>query len=192
MRERPLPAEEAALWARVAATVTPLGGVPAAIPPLATSTLVVPAKAGTPLPSPRLPEAGSPPARGRRGTGGEAKAKPVPPPDTLDGGWDRRLRRGVVVPDRSIDLHGHTLATAQAALEHALACALADGARVLLVVTGKPPRERDGRRGLIRASIFDWLGHSRHGSHIAAVRNAHPRHGGMGALYLILRRKRGG
>ncbi len=109
----------------------------------------------------------------------------------MDGGWDRRLRRGAVLPDRTIDLHGHTLATAHAALDHALARAIADDVRVLLVVTGKPPRPDDKRRGLIRASIGDWIAHSGHASRIAAVRNAHPRHGGAGALYLILRRKRG-
>ncbi|WP_317629326.1 Smr/MutS family protein [Sphingomonas nostoxanthinifaciens] len=114
------------------------------------------------------------------------------PANTLDGGWDRRLQRGAVLPDRSIDLHGHTLDGAHAALEAALADAIADEVRVLLVVTGKPPRGSETRRGLIRANIDNWLAHSRHRSLIAAIRNAHPRHGGTGALYLILRRRRGG
>ena len=39
-------------------------------------------------------------------------------------------------------------------------------------------------------SIADWLAHSRHAPMIAAVRNAHPRDGGAGALYVVLRRKR--
>jgi DNA-nicking Smr family endonuclease len=188
MPDRPLPAEEAALWARVAATVTPLAAAaPASVRCEPVADLP---QASRPAAVPDQPEPGGKEQRRLRPSRAAA-AKPAPPTDTLDGGWDRRLRRGVVVPDRSIDLHGHTLATAQTALEQALAQAVADGARVLLVVTGKPPRERDGRRGLIRASIFDWLGHSRHAAHIAAVRNAHPRHGGLGALYLILRRRRG-
>ncbi|HWI85534.1 MAG TPA: Smr/MutS family protein [Sphingomonas sp.] len=111
--------------------------------------------------------------------------------DTLDGGWDRRLRQGSVAPERTIDLHGHTLTSAQAALEQALARAVADDVRLLLVITGKPPRAEDKRRGLIRASIGDWLGGSGYRDRIAAVRHAHPRHGGAGALYLILRRRRG-
>jgi DNA-nicking Smr family endonuclease len=115
----------------------------------------------------------------------------TPPTDTLDGGWDRRIRRGIVQPDRTIDLHGHTLATAHGALEHALARAVAEDVRVLLVVTGKPPKPDSRGRGLIRASIGDWLGTSAYRDRIAAVRNAHPRHGGAGALYVILRRKRG-
>jgi DNA-nicking Smr family endonuclease len=111
--------------------------------------------------------------------------------DTLDGGWDRRLRRGTVVPDRSIDLHGHTLSSAHHLLDQSLERAVAEGVRVLLIVTGKPPRDpAPHRRGLIRASIGDWLAASRHAGRIAAVRNAHPRHGGTGALYVILRRER--
>jgi len=117
-------------------------------------------------------------------------AKKKGPGETLDGHWDRRLRQGSVAPERSIDLHGHTLATAHAALDHALERAIADDVRLLLVVTGRPPRAGETRRGLIRAQIGDWLAASRHRGRIAAIRNAHPRHGGAGALYLILRRRR--
>lgn len=125
-------------------------------------------------------------------TNGTSKSKVVPG-ETLDGGWDRRLKRGSVSPERTLDLHGHTLATAHAALEFGLEQAIADDVRTLLLITGRAPR--DGapppRRGLIRASIGDWLAGSRHAGRIAAIRNAHPRHGGAGALYLILRRRRG-
>jgi DNA-nicking Smr family endonuclease len=172
-----LSAEERALWARVAATIKPLAGktvdmaeILSATPPSIVRRKPV-ARAATPSTPARLIEA--------------------PPPDTLDGGWDRRLRQGAVSPDRTIDLHGHTLATAHAALEQALARAVTDDVRILLVVTGKPPRPEAKGRGLIRASIGDWLGTSGYRDRIAAVRHAHPRHGGTGALYLILRRKRG-
>jgi DNA-nicking Smr family endonuclease len=115
------------------------------------------------------------------------------PGTTLDGGWDKRLSRGMVIPDWSIDLHGHTLASAHALLDHGLGQAIARGDRVVLLVTGKPPRpesERPHARGAIRAAIADWLGSSRHADAIAAVRGAHPRHGGAGALYIVLRRGR--
>jgi DNA-nicking Smr family endonuclease len=115
------------------------------------------------------------------------------PGQTLDGGWDRRLSRGAVMPDSSIDLHGHTLDGAYRALDAALDRAIARGDRVLLLVTGKPPRpdsERPHARGRIRAAVGDWLAASRHADRIAAVRGAHPRHGGAGALYIVLRRSR--
>jgi DNA-nicking Smr family endonuclease len=121
-------------------------------------------------------------------------APPRPKPGTtLDGSWDKQLSRGLVSPDRSIDLHGHNLASAHALLDSALEHAVRDGDRVLLLVTGKPPLPSSARphaRGAIRAAVGDWLAGSRHAGAIAAVRGAHPRHGGSGALYIILRRAR--
>ena len=49
---------------------------------------------------------------------------------------------------------------------------------------------RGNRRGAIRAKLLDWLAASRHASQIAAVRPAQPRHGGAGAVYVVLRRGR--
>jgi DNA-nicking Smr family endonuclease len=124
-------------------------------------------------------------------------AKPTPPKqrqpgDTLDGSWDRKLSRGLIRPDRTVDLHGHGLAHAHARLDFALSDAIAAGDRVILLITGRPQRDNPRMppvgRGVIRASIGDWIAASGHASRIAAIRNAHPRHGGAGALYIILRR----
>jgi DNA-nicking Smr family endonuclease len=120
---------------------------------------------------------------------GSNQAK-APPSNTLDGSWDRRLSRGLVQPDLAVDLHGHTLDTAYRTLDAGLEQAIARSARVLLLVTGKPRAPGSGR-GAIRAAVGDWLGASRHSSDIAAVRGAHLRHGGAGALYIILKRRRG-
>jgi DNA-nicking Smr family endonuclease len=113
----------------------------------------------------------------------------------LDGSWDRKLGQGVVSPDFTLDLHGHTLDSAHARLEHGITQATAQGARVLLLITGKPrPADeltaRGSRRGAIRAKVLDWLAAGSHASKIAAVRPAHPRHGGAGALYIVLKRGR--
>jgi DNA-nicking Smr family endonuclease len=173
MRRRLSP-EEQALWARVVATVRPLDG--AAPPP------APPEAAPAPVAKPRA-----------------VKAPPVPKPaplialgTTLDGSWDRRLSRGIVAPDVTVDLHGHNLATAYDLLDRRLDQAIAAGARVVLLITGKPPSDdrRPVARGAIRAAVGDWLHASRHAANIAAVRNAHPRHGGQGALYIVLRRPR--
>jgi hypothetical protein len=51
------------------------------------------------------------------------------------------------------------------------------------------PADRGTRRGAIRAKILDWLAASSHSDAIAAVRRAHRRHGGEGALYLVLKRR---
>ncbi|MGZ8350308.1 MAG: Smr/MutS family protein, partial [Allosphingosinicella sp.] len=114
------------------------------------------------------------------------------PGTTLDGGWDRRLGKGQVAPDLVVDLHGHSLAGAHDRLDRGLEEAVARGARLLLLITGKPPAgdRRPVVRGVIRAAVGDWLATSRHAGEIAAIRNAHPRHGGAGALYIVLRRRR--
>lgn len=122
----------------------------------------------------------------------------APPPkpatgNTLDGGWDRRLKAGSINPDRVLDLHGHNLDSAYGAIDLALERAIAGGERVVLLITGharagEPPVQR----GRIRAAVHDWLAASRHAPRIAAVRAAHPRHGGGGGLYIILRRSGAG
>ena len=99
---------------------------------------------------------------------------------------------GKVEPDRTLDLHGHSLDRAWEAIDRALERSIAAGDRVLLLITGherkgEPPLER----GRIRAAVHDWLAVSRHSSRIAAVRGAHRRHGGGGSLYIILRRELG-
>ena len=169
---RRLSADEERLWARVVASVRPLDGVAKPVPP------AEPAAAPPPVSRPR--EAAPPPPKQRPGPG-----------TTLDAGWDRRLARGLVAPDAVLDLHGHNLATAYDLLDRRLEQAIASGARLFLLVTGKlPGPERPVKRGAIRAAVGDWLGASRHAGEIAAVRNAHPRHGGQGALYIVLRRRR--
>lgn len=172
---RRLSAEERALWRKVVETVTPLG---AAAPPEAAEDV----EAAEPLPAP--PPA--PPAAAPR------PHRPAKPGTTLDATWDRRLARGLVSPDSVVDLHGHNLATAYDLLDRRLEQAIAAEDRLLLLITGKAPAEdrRPAARGAIRAAVGDWLAGSRHARAIAAVRNAHPRHGGAGALYIVLRRRR--
>jgi len=176
---RRLNPDEQALWDKVVASVRPLHSPAAA---LSQTSAPEPAAPARKLPRPRA----APP-----------KPAPAPPPPpapgtTLDATWDRRLSRGLVQPDAIVDLHGHNLANAYALLDERLDQAIAVGARLLLLVTGKPPAEgrRPVGRGAIRAAVGDWLQASRHAGSIAAVRNAHPRHGGAGALYIVLRRKR--
>jgi DNA-nicking Smr family endonuclease len=114
---------------------------------------------------------------------------PRPAGGTLDGSWDRKLTKGDVSPDRVIDLHGHTLDRAWDAIDLGLDRAISAGERVVLLITGHAPRgEPPIERGKIRAAVHDWLAVSRHARRIAAVRSAHPRHGGRGSLYVILRR----
>lgn len=193
---RNLSPDEAALWSRVMASVRPLRGVTAA--PRPTPVRAEPAVSKPALPVAGNKKTGAPTssvriAKESARSAAKTLAPLRTPANTLDGGWDRRLIRGVVTPDVTVDLHGHTLHSAHDMLDDALARAVARGDRVVLLVTGRPPRpesERPHARGAIRAAVGDWLAGSRHASQIAAVRGAHPRHGGAGALYLVLRRPR--
>lgn len=185
---RKLSAEEAALWAKVAQTVAPMAGrdVPRGVADDDTQA----APPGT-VPSRKPP----PPSPLRA-----AAAAPHPREDHrhraldrlgLDATWDRKLSRGIVAPDFTLDLHGATLDAAHGRLEQGLTLALAQGARVVLLVTGRdrPSENRQGR-GVIRRKFMDWLAAGPHASRIAAIRPAHPRHGGHGAVYIVLKRPR--
>lgn len=181
MVERRLSADEAALWARVMATVTPIA--PRRPAPATTDALPKPVPGVKRVVTPRRTAAPPP----------KSPAAPTAPGTTLDGGWDKKLLRGGVEIDATVDLHGHTMDSAYALLDAALQRSISHGDRVVLLVTGKPPRpesERPHSRGAIRAAVGDWLRASRHAGAIAAVRGAHPRHGGSGALYIVLRRPR--
>lgn len=191
---RGLSREEAELWSRVARTVKPL--VKAAKRP-ASEQLAV-AKPDNTAPPPRAKSAPRPASVMLR-TAPLPKApepkKAVPRPldrHGLDGSWERKLARAEVSPDFTLDLHGHSLEAAHSRLEHGLTQAVTLGARVVLVITGKPrpveAADRGGRRGAIRAKLLDWLAHGSHAQRIAAVRGAHPRHGGAGAVYVVLKR----
>lgn len=189
MTARRLTPDEAALWARVMAEVRPIASRAApALDDRPGATPPSPSRSGSPAPAPLAGLAAARPDRRI------APAKAIwTIANTLDGTWDRNLSRGLVAPDATVDLHGHTLASAHALLDVALDRAIRRGDRMILLVTGKPPRatsERPHARGAIRAAVSDWLSGSRHAGSIVAVRGAHPRHGGAGALYLVLRRSR--
>jgi DNA-nicking Smr family endonuclease len=185
------PPDGSALWQRVIETVKPLKGRKAAV-------------TGPRHCEERRDAAAQP--RSARGSGSLGSARDDEKkmaararqslPNTLDASWDRKLARGLVAPDLTIDLHGYTLSAAHAELEAGLTRAVSARARLILLITGRPPPPERSRldnplRGVIRASVGDWLHHSRYAAQIAAIRNAHPKHGGAGALYVILRRIKG-
>ena len=184
MTGRRLAPEEKLLWGRVMATVKPLHPAkPVATTPLA-DKIPTPPKANS-----AVTKIKSKPTSIMR----PVKAEAVKPAidNNLDSHWDRRFHKGVVSPDISVDLHGQGLATAYARLDHTLEQAIHQRMRVILLVTGNVrshDRASGQGRGAIAAVVRDWLAASRHASSISAVRGAHPRHGGGGALYIVLKR----
>jgi DNA-nicking Smr family endonuclease len=111
---------------------------------------------------------------------------------TFDRDVDRALARGRRVPEAKLDLHGMTLAAAERTVAQFLAESSEQGRRLVLIVTGKGLRLEGGRvfGGRIRAEFPGWLERPDNRARVAAVRVAHPRHGGSGAFYILLRRRR--
>jgi DNA-nicking Smr family endonuclease len=189
---RGLSPDEAALWRRVAETVTPLHPPKPKPPP--TPVAAPPIAAPVPAPMVRKIKGRVPPPRVAPTPAAAAPQRPLAA-DGLDATWDRKLARGSIQPDVTIDLHGMNLTMAHARLNGGIAQALAMGSRVVLLIAGKPrpPSESELRgetRGAIRAKLLDWLAAGPHASRIAAVRPAQPRHGGSGAVYIVLRKAR--
>ena len=133
--------------------------------------------------------------------------KPVrhsPPELTgLDRRTEQRLMRGKVEIDARIDLHGTGLESARMQLLGFLHRARAEGARLVLVITGKgaSPFSRHTlhgrdhfhspeREGLIRRRATEWFHEPEFRNLVSGFQPAHPRHGGGGAFYVKIRRVR--
>ncbi len=95
--------------------------------------------------------------------------------------------------DRRLDLHGLTQRQAHDALRGFIRAAQAEGARIVLVVTGKGAREGGdpfAERGVLRRVVPQWLKSTEFRPLVVAFETATIGHGGEGALYVRLRRPR--
>jgi DNA-nicking Smr family endonuclease len=108
----------------------------------------------------------------------------------LDRRTSQKLTRGLVTYEAKLDLHGTTSAR---------------GNRLVLVVTGKgaSPYARHTlhgdshyhvpeRQGRLRRLVADWFHEPEFRYLVTGFQPAHPRHGGGGAFYVRLRRRREG
>jgi DNA-nicking Smr family endonuclease len=183
-RKRSLSDEERALWDTVTRAVAPLrrrkvakaketveaGEVAAPLPAKPARNSV---KASV-LPVAPVPRSGPPPLAplGRR--------------------MRQKLARGSEDIDARIDLHGMTQADAHTALAHFLRRAQHNGARVVLVITGKGARGNDphAERGVLKRQVPLWLESSELRPLVIGFESATLGHGGAGALYVRVRRGR--
>ena len=218
-RRRALRDEERRLWEMVTDGVTPLdrGERRPADPPgdssgeTATASPPPPPAAAPPPSTPRAAaEAAAKPshtpskralagwaraaAQRSRDTAADAVMVPRPPSlAPIDDRTRRRLVRGAMAIDERLDLHGLTQEAAHAALRRFLVTARDRGARVVLVITGKG---RAGaafevhERGVLRRSVPHWLADPSLRDVVVGFEEAHLAHGGAGAIYVRLRRRR--
>ena len=108
----------------------------------------------------------------------------------VDRRTDDRLRRGQLDIDGRIDLHGLTQSAAHEALVRFLGDSQRAGRRCVLIITGKGAINQGG--GILRNVTPRWLAEPGLRRMIVAIHQAQPRHGGEGALYVLLKRRRGG
>lgn len=192
--------DDAALWDRLASTVTPHQK----------KNRIAPVEPGPPRRLSADPDDvdGTP-----RGKGGGPTAprivQPGPPPPPLPPrapaalshgaapGVDRRtavkLQRGLMPIDATLDLHGETRSEAQRSLSRFLQAQHAAGARCVLVITGKGLNqggEGDWTPGVLRTAVPDWLNQPPLRDLVLSFSYAQPKHGGAGALYVLLKRRR--
>jgi DNA-nicking Smr family endonuclease len=183
-RPRGPTSEELALWGKVAETVAPIARPrKAKAEPQPEDKPVAPSKATRPKP---------PPATAPYVPPQSLPAKGPPALAPLDKRTRSRLSRGVVAIDRRIDLHGLTQTAAEARLQRFLRAAQEEGARVVLVITGKGSdggQER-GERGVLRRMTPHWLASPDMREVVVGFEEAARGHGGSGALYVRIRRAR--
>ncbi len=178
--KRPLSEEERQLWEKVAQSAEPLEPRRA----VKTAPPAVKAAAKPEPPSPVRVPAAKPP-------------KPTTPaPGTIDQRTRTRLSRGSLDVDGRLDLHGLTQSAAHVRLRRFLEDGHAHGARLVLIITGKGGRAAEsefghGERGVLRRAVPLWLASAEMRHLVAGFDEAGRRHGGSGALYVHIRRKRG-
>jgi DNA-nicking Smr family endonuclease len=118
-----------------------------------------------------------------------------PDPIRMDSKNLDRLKKGKLVPEARLDLHGMTLAQAHPALIGFILKAHSNANRLVLVITGKGKIQTAAhlvpeQKGALKRQVPTWLSQAPVSSVIQHSTNAHSRHGGDGALYVYLRRMR--
>jgi DNA-nicking Smr family endonuclease len=99
-----------------------------------------------------------------------------------------RLKRGQHRIEARLDLHGLTQADAHRVLALFVRSAHEAGRRCVLVITGRGLGANGS--GVLKSALPRWLEEPELRRQILATSPARPCHGGAGALYLLLRRRR--
>jgi DNA-nicking Smr family endonuclease len=175
-RLRRLSDDEIALWLSVTKSVT--RRAEAVLPTLS-----------NPLAEPKA-EAAPPPNVLRQIAPKQGHAVELPRLAPLDRRLRQRLTRGQAGVDNVIDLHGLHQHEAHSALHRFLQRAQGDGAKLVLVVTGKGEGRSgdDYDGGVLRRAVPMWLRAADWRTLVVGFEEASRPHGGAGALYVRLRR----
>ena len=188
-KKRGLTPEELELWKKVTRQATPMHPLKTAptLPEIFEPTEVTPAP--RPIPDFKV---------GEKHTATAVPPLPVaprPPNIQMDQKAFGKLKRGKLKPESRIDLHGMTVARAHGVLNTFIQDSFARNLRLVLVITGKGKDRDEGGpipvpTGILKRQVPLWLGTMPLSAMVLEVAEAHLRHGGGGAYYVYLRRRR--
>ena len=194
MRRSRIPsADEAALWHNYVKDVAPLvrGPTPTPGPPRASQ----PSPPETPgdadaktLPTAPIVPIRAPAAAPRTFEKQVTRRADRTGPVDIDRRSWQRLHRGEMVVEARLDLHGLTQMVAYDHLAAFVDHAWRVGTRCILVITGRG----SGDVGILRTMTPRWLDEIPMRDKVLAYAQAKARHGGAGALYVLLKRQRVG
>lgn len=198
MSRRRIKPEELELWQQVARTAQRLRPeTPGRVSPLPPEPMIRNPRSAPP--TPRLEDfqigqraLGTPPAHDLLPGLSEGVATV---PVQMDKKAFQRMKRGKLLPEAKIDLHGMTMDRAHPALTGFILRSHAAGLRLVLVVTGKgKDRDTGGpipvRHGVLRHNVPQWLRMPPLAPLVLQITEAHLKHGGGGAYYVYLRRQK--
>ena len=118
---------------------------------------------------------------------------PVAPDETLSfvrgGIQDKlkiKLKKGLIPFELKLDLHGATVKVAAKELQYTIEHAYSAGMRCILVIHGRGLGSFDNKPAL-KTHVNYWL---RELPQVLAFHSAQPKHGGVGALYVLLKRQK--
>lgn len=107
----------------------------------------------------------------------------------IDYSTNKRIERGDYNIDGTLDLHGMIQEQAFNALTRFIAEKFNARKRLLLIIVGKG-KQSENKHGLLKELVPEWLNHPSIRPMIINVKIAAPKHGGSGALYILLKRIR--
>jgi DNA-nicking Smr family endonuclease len=182
MAKRTPSPEESELWRRAMQDARPLkrghrtAKKATATPPASPAEPPLPARPKRSLPPPPAPLPPKPPELELGRTAG------------VDKRLAERLKRGQLPVEAMLDLHGLTQQEAHRQLDGFLALSANAGRRCVLVITGKGVWRSES--GILKEMVPRWLNEAPNRARLLAIATAQPRHGGSGALYVLLKRRR--
>ena len=180
MAKKRLSEDDLALWQKVTAQTEPLARAKRPVP-RPKKPKPVAATAPEPAPSTPATAAPAPPARPTVTVTTAIVQSQAPDRRTAT-----KLKRGHIAIEAKLDLHGMTQNEAHEELRRFIAGSRELGRRCVLVVTGVGARGG----GILRRSVPRWLAEPSLREAVLNVAPAEQRHGGQGALYVLLRKKR--